>query len=312
MRIRMRIAKPVVAGRITNTERYLNDISRIKILSPAEQVKLAKTAQSDPDPAKRLAARNKLIESNLRYAFKKAKRYAGRGMPLDDIVQEGNEGIWKSLLTFDKNKGGVLTHAHPWIRQRTSRAVAQANRVYKLPAYLIDRSAKLRKVSSRLCQEYKREPTIEEIAREADMPVKQVQRALLDTQFTLSLEAPLKGEDAPVKNTGNTNQSLSYYLKDDTVPHPDEEAFLGALRKDIEKALTSLTKSERIAVVLRFGLDEGPERKFDEIKAVLHLSPEGARQAVIRGINKLFGNRILREYLERIPLIEGKKKGNVA
>ncbi len=194
---------------------YLKEIGKVPLLTPEEEIEIAKRMEQGDE-----AARQKLAEANLRLVVSIAKRYVGRGMLFLDLIQEGNLGLIKAVEKFDYRKGYKFsTYATWWIRQAITRAIADQARTIRIPVHMVETINKLIRVSRQLLQEYGREPTPEEIAREMDVPVDKVREIIKIAQEPVSLETPIGEEE---------DSHLGDFIPDDDAPAPGGRGLLHA------------------------------------------------------------------------------------
>ena len=280
---------------------YLNGIGKTALLNAADEVELAKRieaglyAQYQLDTKKRLgdlrkreltavvrdgeAARRHLLEANLRLVVSLAKRYTGRGMPLLDLIQEGNLGLIRAMEKFDYAKGFKFsTYATWWIRQAITRGIANTGRTIRLPVHAGDTLARLQKARSRLELKLGRPATLSELAREVEMPEDKVTEALRFAAEPLSLSEPLR-EDGDAE--------LGDIVEDRSAESPFEVAATALLPDEIEKLLAPLDERERQILALRFGLDRGEPRTLEEVGEHFNLTRERIRQIEARAMSKL-------------------------
>ena len=267
---------------------YLKEIGKVPLLSADEEVELAKRmAEGDEDAKKRLA------EANLRLVVSIAKRYVGRGMLFLDLIQEGNLGLIKAVEKFDYHKGFKFsTYATWWIRQATTRAIADQARTIRIPVHMVETINKLIRVSRQLLQELGREPTPEDIAAELDMPVERVREILKISQEPVSLETPIGEEE---------DSHLGDFIQDDNVPVPAEAAAQTLLKEQLDEVLDTLTEREQKVLRLRFGMDDGRARTLEEVGKEFDVTRERIRQIEAKALRKLrhpSRSRKLRDYLD--------------
>lgn len=267
---------------------YLKEIGKVPLLTADQETELAKKMEQGD-----WEARKQLSEANLRLVVSIAKRYVGRGMPFLDLIQEGNLGLIKAVEKFDYRKGYKFsTYATWWIRQAITRAIADQARTIRIPVHMVETINKLIRVSRQLLQEYGREPTPEEIAKEMDMPadkVREIQKISLDP---VSLETPIGEEE---------DSHLGDFIPDENVPVPAEAATFTLLREQLEEVLGTLTEREQKVLILRFGLEDGRARTLEEVGREFNVTRERIRQIEAKALRKLrhpSRSRKLRDYLE--------------
>jgi RNA polymerase primary sigma factor len=242
------------------------------------QLKLADTSPDDPARPQLEAiaergqwARRRMIESNLRLVVSIARRYRATGLPLSDLVQEGNLGLLRAVEKFDWRKGVKFsTYATWWIKQAITRGAADrgANPI-RLPVHVDEQVGRLRRAQVRLAERLGREPSSGELAAELGLPAQAVERLWGASQVVTSLDVPI-GDDG--------GAALQDLLEDDSTVGPDELAVEALGRQALEQALAALPERQRRVLILRFGLDSGTPRTLEEVGAVLGISRERARQ----------------------------------
>ena len=292
---------------------YLREISRVPLLNAADEVALAQAIENGKeartrgatalpsDERSRLAgtiergdaARRRLTESNLRLVVSIAKRYVGRGVPLLDLIQEGNIGLTRAVEKFDWRRGFKFsTYATWWIRQAITRAIADQARTIRIPVHMVETINRLIQVSRRLQQELGREPTPEEIGVVVEIPAEKIREIFRASQVPISLQTRV-GED--------DESDLGEFIADTTALAPSEVVTHDLLREQIDDVLGELTVRERRALELRFGLGDGRRRTLEEVGADLGVTRERARQIEAEALRKLRHpklSRKLRDYLE--------------
>lgn len=258
---------------------YLKEISSIPLLSPEQEYKLAqKVSEGDGE------ARKDMVKANLRLSVSIAKKYVGRGLPLLDLIEEGNLGLIRAVDKFDHNRGTKFsTYASWWIRQAITRAIADQGRTIRLPVHVTDLISKWLRVSRELAQKKGRRPTVSEIAEVMEISEEKVKRISKLAQQPTSLETPV--------NDPSQGQ-LSDLLADLNAPSPFEELDENLQREEVLKLLEHLRENERRTLILRFGLQDGIPRTLEEIGAEFGLTRERIRQIEAEAITKL--RRIIR------------------
>lgn len=253
---------------------YLKEIGRIPLLTPEEEVELAKRKEKDDEEAKR-----RLAEANLRLVVSIAKKYVGRGMLFLDLIQEGNLGLIKAVEKFDYRKGYKFsTYATWWIRQAITRAIADQARTIRIPVHMVETINKLIRVSRQLLQEKGREPLPEEIAKEMDVSVDRIREIMKIAQEPVSLETPIGEEE---------DSHLGDFIEDTDVPAPADAASFMILKEQLEDVLQSLTPREENVLRLRFGLDDGRPRTLEEVGQIFGVTRERIRQIEAKALRKL-------------------------
>ncbi|MGI6318422.1 MAG: RNA polymerase sigma factor RpoD [Dethiobacteria bacterium] len=267
---------------------YLKEIGKIPLLTPDEEIELAKKMEDGSEEAKR-----RLAEANLRLVVSIAKKYVGRGMLFLDLIQEGNLGLIKAVEKFNYRKGFKFsTYATWWIRQAITRAIADQARTIRIPVHMVETINKLIRISRQLVQELGREPMPEEIAQEMDISVERVREILKIAQEPVSLETPIGEED---------DSHLGDFIEDQDVQAPADAAAFELLREQLEDVLDTLTPREQKVLRLRFGLDDGRTRTLEEVGQVFGVTRERIRQIEAKALRKLrhpMRSKRLKDYLE--------------
>lgn len=259
---------------------WLREIGKTPLLTMSEEIELARTiAESDDKSEEAYRAKEKLIQANLRLVVSIAKRYSGRGMSFPDLIQEGNIGLIRAVEKFDYRKGYKFsTYATWWIRQAITRAIADQGRTIRIPVHMVETINRLIKTSSHLLQELGREPTLEEIAKEMDLPVERVSEIIRIAPEPLSLETPIGEEE---------DSHLADFIQDQETISPDEAASNQLLRERIVEVLSELSNRERDVLRMRFGLDDGYPRTLEEVGRHFQVTRERIRQIEAKAIKKL-------------------------
>jgi len=254
---------------------YLRDIGKISLLSPEEELEVAKRVR-EGDPA----AKKRMIEANLRLVVSVAKRHMGRGLSMLDLVQEGNIGLLRAVEKFDYARGYKFsTYATWWIRQAISRALADQGRTIRVPVHMMETINRISRTSRLLMQELGRDPTTQEIAEQLDMKSEKVEEILSLTREPISLEAPANNDD------GSSN--FGQMLEDDHTPQPAEETARLMLREQMDMVLKRLSPREERVLRLRFGLEGDRVHTLEEVGQLLNVTRERVRQIEHKALRKL-------------------------
>jgi RNA polymerase primary sigma factor len=260
---------------------YLKEIGRVPLLSAEEEAALAHAAQAGDEDARR-----RLSEANLRLVVSVAKRYAGRGLPFLDLIQEGNLGLMKAAEKFEPDRGFKFsTYATWWIRQSITRAIADQGRTIRIPVHLVESINRVKKTAGELLRRTGREPTAEEIAAQLDMEPARVRELIQLAQDPISLETPVGEEE---------DAHLEDFIQDD-------EAGRQLLRRELMNVLKSLTPREERVIALRFGLEDGRARTLEELGREFNVTRERVRQIEAKALRKLrhpSRAKRLRDYLD--------------
>ena len=257
---------------------YLKEIGKIPLLTPEEELEVAKDLVSEDEKA-RDAARKRMSEANLRLVVSIAKRYVGRGMQLLDLIQEGNLGLMKAVEKFDYTKGYKFsTYATWWIRQSITRAIADQARTIRIPVHMVETINKVLRTSHSMVQSLGREPTTQEIAAELHMDVQKVEEILKIAQEPVSLETPIGEED---------DSHLGDFIQDDEASQPAEEASYTLLREQLEEVLKTLTPREEEVLRMRFCLIDGKPHTLEEVGKKFDVTRERIRQIESKALRKL-------------------------
>ncbi|HEX2186296.1 MAG TPA: sigma-70 family RNA polymerase sigma factor [Chloroflexota bacterium] len=281
---------------------YLEEIGRIALLTAEDEVRLAQAIERGQAAAERLAAeagqlaeeeldelaaqvregdaaRRQLTEANLRLVVSMALRYMHRGVPIGDLIQEGNLGLLRAVQKFDWRHGfRFSTYAAWWIRQSIARAIADDARAIRIPVHLIRVASRVARVAAQLQQEYGRDPTAEEIGAVLGLPVEQVRELMQLTPQMISLDGTV-GEDEDLP--------LAELVPDETTAGPEEVIEHHLLRDCIRQALLTLTPRERYVIQRRFGFEAEEESTFSEISKEVGVSKERIRQIGVIALSKL-------------------------
>ena len=253
---------------------YLHDIRGLSLLSHEEEIILAKRGQAGDTRARR-----RLVEANLRLVIAIARRYTNSGVPLIDLIQEGNLGLMRAAEKFDWRRGCHFgTYATWWIRQAISRAAGEQSRLIHLPEHVATRLRKVRRVASQLSQENGGDPLPEQIAEATGMQVEEVDDLLHVTEQPVSLDSPADSDN---------RLSLADTLEDPGIQAPADIASQHLLGEELHRALSTLTSRERSVVILRYGIGDGRSRTLLEVGKELGISRERVRQLEMVALTKL-------------------------
>ncbi|MDX6646407.1 MAG: polymerase primary sigma factor [Miltoncostaeaceae bacterium] len=267
---------------------YLREIGKVRLLTAAEEVSLAKRIER-----RDMNAKAALIEANLRLVVSVAKRYVGRGLQLLDLIQEGNMGLIRAVEKFDYRKGYKFsTYATWWIRQAITRAIADQARTIRVPVHMVETINRLSRIQRQLLQDLGRDPTVEEIAAELGVTTDRVREIRKIAQEPVSLETPVgEEEDSP----------LGEFIEDKDAVNPSDAVTELLQREQLDCLLNTLTHRERTVLELRFGLRGDEPRTLEEVGQAFGVTRERIRQIEVKTLNKLKSYREaerLRDYLE--------------
>ncbi len=252
---------------------FLREAGRHPLLTPAQEVELAKRVE-DGDPQ----AKQRMIQANLRLVVSIAKNYRNQGLPFLDLIQEGTLGLIRAVEKFDWRRGFKFsTYATWWIRQAVARALADKARTIRMPVHIVERMQKMNRAERNLWAELGREPTLEEIAAEADMTVQQAYDVKAAARASMSLDAPL----------GDSDDTVFGDLVASTAPPPDELVEDSLRSQQLAVALGSLPDRHRLVVVLRYGLEDADPKTLAEIGKRLGLTRERVRQIEVEALKRL-------------------------
>ncbi len=275
------------SGNVTDPiHMYLKEIGQVPLLTSEQEIELAKRVEQGDEDAKR-----QLEEANLRLVVSIAKHFTGHGMYLMDLIQEGSLGLIRAVEKYDYKKGfRFSTYATWWIRQSITRAIADQGRTIRIPVHMVENINKVNRASRELIQKLGRDPTPEELAKEAHMSVDRIREIQRISREPVSMETPVGDEE---------DSSLGDFIRDDTTPVPADEAARTMLREQIREILTDLTEREQQVLRLRYGLDDDRSRTLEEVGKQLNVTRERIRQIEAKALRKLKRKNIrMRDYLE--------------
>ena len=253
---------------------YLKEIGQVRLLSADEEIELAKKV-SEGDKA----AKDKLTEANLRLVVSIAKKYSGRGLHILDLIQEGNTGLIRAVDKFDYTKGNKFsTYATWWIRQAITRAIADQARTIRVPVHMVEVINKATRCNRKLVQELGREPSLEEIAAELNLPIEKIIEANRTAADTLSLDMPVGDEE---------DTTIGSFVEDDNTPSPADATSNTLLAEALTEILGTLTEREADVLRMRFGMYDGRTHTLEEVGQIFGVTRERIRQIENKAIRKL-------------------------
>ncbi|MCE2847072.1 MAG: RNA polymerase sigma factor RpoD/SigA [Sphingobacteriales bacterium] len=284
----LKITQSITNRESPSLEKYLQDIGKEEMVTPQEEVELARRIKQGDH-----LALDKLTRANLRFVVSVAKQYQNQGMTLSDLINEGNLGLIKAAQRFDETKGfKFISYAVWWIRQSILQAIAEQSRMVRLPLNQIGAINKVKKVLVRLEQQFGREPSAEEIAEVVDLSYNQVKDVLTINHRPVSMDAPFDNNDE--------NNSLLDVLANEEIPTTDSSLLDESLTNDINRSLSILSKREAEVIRMFYGIGTKISLSLDEIAIELQLTRERVRQIKESGLRKLkhsTRNKLLKSYL---------------
>jgi RNA polymerase primary sigma factor len=253
---------------------FLKDIGKVDLLTAAQEVELAKRIERGDH-----AAKQEMVEANLRLVVSIAKKYRNQGLPFLDLIQEGTIGLVRAAEKFDHRKGFKFsTYATWWIRQAVARALADKARTIRMPVHVVEKLNKIVRSERKLRAELGREPTPVEIGRDLDLSPDEVEQIRRSAQTPVSLEKPVGDED---------ESEFGHFITDENLPLPDEEAEITLRKETLRKILGTLSSRERQVLELRYGLDGQHPRTLDEVGRTFNVTRERIRQIENQSLKKL-------------------------
>ena len=283
----LKISKQLTNREITSLDKYLQEIGRLEMITPEEEVQLAQRIKQGDQKAL-----DKLTKANLRFVVSVAKQYQNQGMSLPDLINEGNVGLIKAAQRFDETRGfKFISYAVWWIRQSILQALAEQSRIVRLPLNKIGSLNKINKEFARLEQEFERTPNHEEVAAALNMTDAEVRESLRNSGKHASM-------DAPIDNDGEN--TMYDFMKADDDNTPESELMYESLKTEINRAISTLTSKEQDIIKMFFGLDGYTPMTLDEIGERFDLTRERVRQIKEKAIKRLkhtSRSKILKSYL---------------
>ncbi len=283
----LKITKQVTNRETASLDKYLQEIGKVELISAEEEVELAQRIKQGDK-----AALEKLTKANLRFVVSVSKQYQNQGLSLPDLINEGNLGLIKAAQRFDETRGfKFISYAVWWIRQSILQALAEQSRIVRLPLNKIGSINKINKAYAKLEQEYEREPNAEEIAELLEITESEVKESMKNAGRHISMDAPL------VQDEDNTMYDV---LKSDEAPTPESELLYESLRKEIDRAISTLTPREADVIRYYFGLNGSHPLTLEEISEKFDLTRERVRQIKEKAIRRLkhtSRSKILKSYL---------------
>ena len=282
----LKITKQVTNRETASLDKYLQEIGKVELISAEEEVELAQRIKQGDK-----IALEKLTKANLRFVVSVAKQYQNQGLSLPDLINEGNLGLIKAAQRFDETRGfKFISYAVWWIRQSILQALAEQSRIVRLPLNKIGSINKINKTYAKLEQEFEREPNAEEIAEVLEITEAEVKESMKNAGRHISMDAPL------VQDEDNTMYDV---LKSEEAPTPETELLYESLRKEIDRAISTLTQREQDVVRLYFGLNGSHPMTLEEIGEKFDLTRERVRQIKEKAIRRLkhtSRSKILKSY----------------
>ena len=283
----LKITKQVTNRETASLDKYLQEIGKVELITAEEEVALAQRIKQGDR-----YALEKLTKANLRFVVSVSKQYQNQGLSLPDLINEGNLGLIKAAQRFDETRGfKFISYAVWWIRQSILQALAEQSRIVRLPLNKIGAINKINKASAKLEQDKEREPNVEEIAEMLDLPENEIKESMRNSGRHLSMDAPLLTDE---------ENNLYDVLKSDENATPETELLYESLRKEIDRAISTLTPREADVIRLYFGLNSKHPMTLEEIGERFDLTRERVRQIKEKAIRRLkhtSRSKILKTYL---------------
>lgn len=270
----LKISKQFTNRENKSLDKYLNEISKQDMITPAEEVELAKKIRGGDE-----LALEKLVNANLRFVVSVAKQYQNQGLTLGDLINEGNLGLIKAAQRFDETRGfKFISYAVWWIRQSILQALADQSRLVRLPLNKVGSLSKIGAAAAQLEQKNERVATTDEIAKKLEMPTQEVATTLSSSGRHVSIDAPI---------TEDEDANLLTMLPNDQEPNPDKELLHQSLQKEITRVISILSEKEREIVRLYFGLEDNQPHSYEDISEKVELTRERVRQIKEKALKKL-------------------------
>ena len=286
---KLKISKQVTNRETASLDKYLQEIGRVDLITAQEEVELAQKIRKGDQ-----VALTKMVNANLRFVVSVSKQYQNQGLSLPDLINEGNLGLIKAAQRFDETRGfKFISYAVWWIRQSILQALAEQSRIVRLPLNKIGSINKINKAFARLEQEYEREPSADEIGVVLDLSPQDIKDAMRNAGRHVSMDAPFASSDESTSNMYDVLQS-------EDSPSPENALISESLRKEIERALATLTSREADVVRLYFGLNGEHAMTLEEIGERFDLTRERVRQIKEKAIRRLkhtSRSKLLKTYL---------------
>ncbi|MCK5537961.1 MAG: RNA polymerase sigma factor RpoD/SigA [Bacteroidales bacterium] len=283
----LKITKQVTNRETPSLDKYLQEIGKVSLLTADEEVELARKIRKDDE-----IALHKLVNGNLRFVVSVSKQYQNQGLSLPDLINEGNVGLMKAAKRFDETKGfKFISYAVWWIRQSILQALAEQARIVRLPLNKIGAVNKVNNITARLEQQFERDPTHHEIAKELEIAPEDVKEAIKHNNKHVSMDQPIKDDE---------NSDFYDVMMSEDSPKPDKKLIHESLQMEIERTLSVLTLREADIIRLYYGLNGKGTQTLEEIGTELTLTRERVRQIKEKAIKRLRSsprNKVLRNYL---------------
>ena len=270
----LKITKQVTNRDTASLDKYLHEIGKVELLTADEEVALARRIRKGDT-----AALDKLIRANLRFVVSVSKQYQNQGLSLPDLINEGNLGLIKAAQRFDETRGfKFISYAVWWIRQSILQALAEQARIVRLPLNKIGSINKINKKLNQLEQDFEREPSADEIAKALEISPNEVKKSMANSGRHVSMDAPISSEE---------EGTMYDVMQSDDMPSPDRTLINDSLRKEIDRALTTLSRREGDILRCYFGLNSQPPSTLEEIGEKFDLTRERVRQIKEKAIRRL-------------------------